>query len=347
MSETRNDNGDRQLAVRQQPAAMPLSLNSLQDLLTLGKVLAESGFFADARGTSQAVVKVLAGRELGFQTIASMTGIHVIEGKPSVGAHLMAAMIKRSGRYDYRVLRCDREACELEFYENRQAVGRTSMTMQEAVQTGLAVGRDGKLKSNWSRSGDDMLFARCISKGFRRHCPDLTAGVTVYDPDELDHDPPPAAGPIAVEVVAPQPPAPSPAPSVTEGNVPSPATVATTPPANVITEAQQQEVIALVQERQVPTDRVRHYLSLAGSPMLKLLPPDRLPWLKLALTEGLATEEQITRLAAALEAKAIPEEAVRARLREKYGVDALSWLAPSQATEIESALNPPAAAPAA
>jgi hypothetical protein len=59
--------------------------------------------------------------------------------------------------------------------------------MKEAIDTGLAVGKDGKIKTNWSRHGDDMLFARCISKGFRRYCPDLTGGVLAYDPDELEH----------------------------------------------------------------------------------------------------------------------------------------------------------------
>lgn len=159
--------------------------------MSLCEVLAKSGYFADTRSTAQAVVKVLAGAELGFGPIASMTGVHIIEGKPSVGAHLMAAMIKRSGRYDYDLLHCSREICEVEFFEvsekKRKSLGKTQLTMAEAMQSGLAIGKDGKsLKSNWARSSDDMLFARCITKGYRRFCPDLTGGCPVYDPDELD-----------------------------------------------------------------------------------------------------------------------------------------------------------------
>lgn len=176
-----------------QPKDRLLQLANFQDLMQLGDVLAKSGMFSDARGAAQAVVKVLAGRELGFSPIASMTGVHVIEGKPSIGAHLMASMIKRSGRYDYKVIRCDKSACKLHFLERSgdrqdrwQDLGEIEMTMEEAVASGLAIGRDGKLKTNWSRSSDDMLFARCVSKGFRRYCPDLTGGVTVYDPDEIE-----------------------------------------------------------------------------------------------------------------------------------------------------------------
>jgi hypothetical protein len=36
------------------------------DVMGLGEVLARSGFFSDTRDAAQAVVKVLAGQELGF-----------------------------------------------------------------------------------------------------------------------------------------------------------------------------------------------------------------------------------------------------------------------------------------
>ena len=70
------------------------------DLFRLGDVLSQSGYFADARQAAQAIVKVLAGRELGFGPIASMTGIHIIQGRPAIGADLMAKAVKRSGRYN-------------------------------------------------------------------------------------------------------------------------------------------------------------------------------------------------------------------------------------------------------
>ena len=67
---------------------------NVDDTLRLGKVLAESGFFADARQAAQAVAKILAGREMGFGEITAMTGIHVINGRVAVGANLMAADLK-------------------------------------------------------------------------------------------------------------------------------------------------------------------------------------------------------------------------------------------------------------
>ncbi len=66
---------------------------------------------------------MLAGLELGFPTIASMCGIHIINGKPTLGAHLMAAAVKRSGKYNYRVTQHDNNGCMIAFYENGERRG--------------------------------------------------------------------------------------------------------------------------------------------------------------------------------------------------------------------------------
>ena len=41
---------------------------------------ADSGYFADAKQTAQALAKIAAGAEMGIAPFASMTGIHVIKG---------------------------------------------------------------------------------------------------------------------------------------------------------------------------------------------------------------------------------------------------------------------------
>jgi hypothetical protein len=66
----------------------------------LGQVLAASGYFGDARSAAQAAVKVMAGEEMGFGPVAAMTGIHIIKGRVTISAHLMAAAVRRSRDYD-------------------------------------------------------------------------------------------------------------------------------------------------------------------------------------------------------------------------------------------------------
>lgn len=145
------------------------------DLLTMGQILADSGYFKDARDQAQAIVKVLAGREYGLGPFASMTGIHIVEGKPSLSAHLMALGIKKSGRYDYRVLEHSNNHCTIVFREKDgekwEEIGRSTYTIEDARQAGLAG------KGNWQKYARSMLFARALSEGYRTHCPDAL-GVT-------------------------------------------------------------------------------------------------------------------------------------------------------------------------
>ena len=148
-------------------------------LMELGKVLAQSGYFTDAKDANQAIVKVLAGREMGFGPIASMTGIYIVKGKPSMGANLIAAAIKRSGRYDYRVKELTDEVCRIEFFEviggKRESIGVSEFTKAQAAKAGT---------QNMEKFPRNMLFARCMSNGAKWYCADVFGG-PVYTPEEL------------------------------------------------------------------------------------------------------------------------------------------------------------------
>jgi len=158
--------------------------DDLSDLMKLGKVLAASGFFRDATSEAKAFVKVLAGQEIGIPPIAAMTGIHIITTENStnisIGANIMAGLVKRSPRYDYRIAHLDFQKCILQFFENGQDVGESTYTIEEARHAGLV-----KTRSNWDKYPKNMLFARAVSNGTRLYCPDLLGGAPVYTPDEL------------------------------------------------------------------------------------------------------------------------------------------------------------------
>lgn len=151
---------------------------NIDETMQLGKLLAASGFFADSRDAAQAVVKVLAGAELGFGPIASMTGVNIIKGKVTLSANLIAAAIKRSGRYNYRVVKMTDAVCEIDFYEGREKIGTSAFSMDDAKSAGLAS------NDNWRKFPRNMLFARAISNGAKWFCPDLSGG-PLYTPDEL------------------------------------------------------------------------------------------------------------------------------------------------------------------
>lgn len=152
-------------------------------VMELGTVLARSGYFNDARDAAQAVVKVLAGRELGFGPVASMTGFYIVKGRVSMSANLMGAAVKRSGKYNYRVLKHDESMCAIEFFEKAsistgdqwQSLGVSQFTIEDARKAGT---------QNLDKFPRNMLFARAMSNGVKWYCPDVTGG-PIYTPDEL------------------------------------------------------------------------------------------------------------------------------------------------------------------
>lgn len=162
---------------------------SLEEIQSLGEVLAKSGFFSDAKGAAQAVVKVLAGAELGFGPVASMTGIYIVKGRISLSANIMAASIKRSGRYNYRVRELASDRCEIEFFESGESIGVSTFTMDEAIAARLHEEFDResgkwKPKQTWKNFPRNMLFARAMSNGAKWFCADIFGG-PVYTPEEL------------------------------------------------------------------------------------------------------------------------------------------------------------------
>ena len=156
--------------------------HSVEELGRIGQIFVTSGFFSDTKDAAQAIVKVMAGQELGFAPIASMTGVYIMKGKVSLSANLMAAAIKRSGRYTFKVLQLDAKECSIEFYEilggKRESIGISSFTMAEAAQAGLAG------SATWKNFPRNMLYARAMSNGAKWYCPDVFGG-PIYTPDEL------------------------------------------------------------------------------------------------------------------------------------------------------------------
>lgn len=156
-----------------------LQIRTVEDLSRISKMLASSGYFTDAKDAAQCGVKVLAGAEMGFGAFSSMTGIHLIKGKPSVGAGLMASAVKRHPKYNYRVLEHTEQACRIAFYEKwdgkYESVGESSFTLADAKKAGT---------QNLDKYARNMLFARAMSNGVKWYCPDVF-DTPVYTPEEM------------------------------------------------------------------------------------------------------------------------------------------------------------------
>lgn len=158
-----------------------MDMGSLEDPEKLGRLLAASGYFSDATDAAQAVVKVLAGAELGFGPIASMTGVYIVKGRVTLSANLMAAAIQRHPRYDFKpkTKTNDRTHAEIEFFRDGKTLGVVEFTIQDAQTAKLTGGE------NWQKYPANMLYWRALSNGAKMLCAEVFAGAPIYTPDEL------------------------------------------------------------------------------------------------------------------------------------------------------------------
>jgi hypothetical protein len=148
----------------------------ISEIATIGKAFAESGMFQDTKQAAQAIVKIQAGQEMGIPPFAAMSGIHIIQGKPTVGSGLIASCIKKSGKYDYKIVTLNEKECSINFFEGEEKVGNCTFTIEDARKAGT---------KNLDKFPKNMLFARAISNGVKFYCPDVFSG-PVYVPEEMN-----------------------------------------------------------------------------------------------------------------------------------------------------------------
>lgn len=149
-------------------------ISRINEFQTVAKLFAESGMFSDARGQAQCFVKIVAGAELGLPPFTSMNAFHVIQGKVTMAAMTIAARLRSSGRYDYRIVEKTGERCEIEFFKDGQKTWTEVWDVKRAAKANV---------KNMDKFPDAMLFSRCISAGARAIAPDVVG--QFYTPEEL------------------------------------------------------------------------------------------------------------------------------------------------------------------
>jgi hypothetical protein len=163
-------------------------LMKLNETKEMAEHFFKSGIFQDVKDMSVALVKIQAGQELGISPIMAMKEVYLIPSKAGVkiqiGASLQAAMIKKSKKYDYRIVEHTKEICTIHFFERRgdkwEKIGDESYTIGDARAAGLTAGKDV-----WTKHPKNMLFARAMSNGAKWHCPDVFGGAIYNESDEF------------------------------------------------------------------------------------------------------------------------------------------------------------------
>lgn len=180
--------------------------NDWEMLKDQAKVIAQSGLAPSSLRSPEAIAVVaLKGYELGIPAMMAMNHIHVIQGKPTISAELMRAMILRDN-HRFRVVESTPEKAIVEGQRFNSITGeydnpvQASFTMQDAERAKIT-GKD-----NWTKYPKNMLVARATAILAREHFADVLMGAS-YTPDEIDPDVAydPTAGTVVLSVERDEP----------------------------------------------------------------------------------------------------------------------------------------------
>lgn len=165
-----------------------MAIDILREPMAIGDVFAKSGMFPDIKTQAQAVVKIMAGKELGLSPFQSVSGVYMVNGRLALQANVAASLIKRSRKYDYTVDSLSETECTISFYNTEQEehrfLGNSAYTFKDAAKAGLVN------KDNWKNYPKNMLFARALSNGARWYCPDIICGWhTTEEMQDIDAPP--------------------------------------------------------------------------------------------------------------------------------------------------------------
>jgi hypothetical protein len=126
------------------------------------------------------LVAINLGSSMGLSPAESLYRIHVIDGKPSASAELIASNVRRAGhRLRIRATN-DTATAQIIRSDDPDFTYEVTWTIEDAQRAKLA-GKD-----NWTKHPRAMLRARAISECAREACPEALYGVTYVDGEVIE-----------------------------------------------------------------------------------------------------------------------------------------------------------------
>ena len=159
-------------------APEPLTADLLALYERVATEAASSNLFRADGNTSatkaQCLMVILYGHDLGLSPTASLQGINVFGDSMELSAGVLGGLIDRHPIYDYEVVACTDRLCTIRLLKHGVEFQTESFGIQDAQRAELL----GSIF--YQQYPDAMMFARCVSKLVRRHCPGVTSGIPVY-----------------------------------------------------------------------------------------------------------------------------------------------------------------------
>ncbi len=151
--------------------------NELTEISTVCRALSTAKFY-EKLGVGGLLAIWLTAREMGLPVMMCLNGgLYTFDGKVTLSAQLMNMLIVNAG-HRIEIVRLDNTVCEINFIRSDRtgdaAVFNYPFSIEDAKNAGY-LGKD-----NWKKHTRDMLFARCLSGGARKHMPDVLMNAYVH-----------------------------------------------------------------------------------------------------------------------------------------------------------------------
>jgi hypothetical protein len=154
--------------------------NSLTERMAYAKALAVASLLPKAyrENPGNVLLAMELGDALGIRPIQAINAVHVIEGKPSASADLIASLVRKAG-HKLRITGDDQSAtAQIIRADDPDYTFEATWTIERARAASLTS------KTNWKSYPAAMLKARAITEVARMGASDALYGV-IYTPEEL------------------------------------------------------------------------------------------------------------------------------------------------------------------
>lgn len=173
----------------------PLPEQSLDSAVQFAKLLSDADLLPKqfVGKPANVLYAVEYGRTLGITPVAAITGIHVIEGKPSASSGLIGALVRQAGhKLRVRSDGMSTATAQIVRADDPEFTYECTWTLERAAQAGLCEVKNGKpwardrngKPTAWEKYTAAMLKARAITEVARDACEDVLFGLH-YTPEEL------------------------------------------------------------------------------------------------------------------------------------------------------------------
>ena len=157
---------------------------NMKELAILCKDIVKSGLApSDVKNPQDAMILIMTGADLGLNAMQSLNNIHVIKGRPTVGALMKLALVRAHPSCKYfKIVKWTSDGCCVETHREGNDPIKFSFTMEDAKLAGLVSGGTHCMYKKYPKQ---MLRSRAISTLADTEYPDVTKGL--YTPEEAQH----------------------------------------------------------------------------------------------------------------------------------------------------------------